>query len=66
MGTKKKKDAPSEHICYICGEVISGGHIYIRTKRRSELHIHYGCMNVRRDQDEDTDYTGNAHKGGAT
>lgn len=51
MAVKKKDAPPQTYICYICGEVISGGHVYIRTKRRTELRIHYGCMNVRRDQD---------------
>lgn len=45
----KKKDAPPQtYICYICGEVISGNHVYIRTKRRTELRIHNECMNVGR------------------
>lgn len=48
MEAKKKTDAPQEYICYICGKVISGDHVYIRTKRRTELRIHYGCMDVRR------------------
>lgn len=47
----KKKDVPQAHICYICGEVISGDHVYIRTKRRTELHIHYDCMNTGRGRD---------------
>lgn len=47
----KKKDVPQAHICYICGEVISGDHVYIRTKRRTELHIHYDCMKTGRGRD---------------
>lgn len=49
MTTGKKKDAPpQEYVCYICGEVISGDHVYIKTKRRTELHIHCDCMKTGR------------------
>lgn len=51
----KKKAPPETYVCTVCGKVISGDHVYIRTKRRTELHIHYGCMNGRK-QNEDRDY----------
>lgn len=55
MAVKKKDAPPQTHICYICGEVISGDHVYIRMKRRTELHIHYGCMNTGRKTDGGND-----------
>lgn len=55
MAVKKKDAPPQEYICSTCGGVISGDHIYIRTKRQTELHIHYGCMNVGRRRSEDND-----------
>ncbi len=55
--SKKKSDVPAEenHVCYICGKLISGDHVYIKTKRNSELHIHYECMPGRGDGNEQTD-----------
>ncbi|MBS6644024.1 MAG: hypothetical protein KH366_10645 [Clostridiaceae bacterium] len=47
MVNKKKDSAPpaeKPEICYICGREISGDHVYIKTKRHTELHIHFGCM----------------------
>lgn len=45
MPVKKKDSSPAEqsHICYVCGKIISGDHVYIKTKRGSELHIHNEC-----------------------
>ncbi len=47
MANKKKNSTPPEqeiHICYICGREIHGDHVYIKTRRRSELHIHFECV----------------------
>lgn len=48
MAVKKKSSAPPQqekiHLCYICGKEIHGEHVYIETKRKSKLHIHFGCM----------------------
>ncbi len=47
MAGKKKNNTPPQqeiHICYICGKEIHGDHVYIKTKRRSELRIHFECM----------------------
>lgn len=46
MAGKKKNTPPHKktYICYICGKVISGDHVYIKTRRRTELHIHNECM----------------------
>lgn len=57
MPTKKKTktdDATKAGvmpICYICNKEISGDHVYIKTKRRTELHIHFECM--KGDQDHE-------------
>ena len=51
---KKKEEKPVTHLCYVCGKEISGDHIYIQTKRKTNLHIHFECMN-----------TGASGKGGA-
>lgn len=43
----KKNNTPltqEQYICSICGKLISGEHVYIRTKRRTELRIHFECM----------------------
>ena len=40
---KKQPKAPV-YICSQCGQEISGDHVYIKTRRRTELHIHFGCM----------------------
>lgn len=37
---KKKDDRPQTYLCYICGKEISGDHVFIRTRRRTDLHIH--------------------------
>lgn len=48
MPAKRKASAPLQqeetHICYICGKDIQGEHVYIKTRRRSELHIHFECV----------------------
>ena len=33
-----------EYLCDICGKVISGDHVIIKTKRGSELHMHEACV----------------------
>lgn len=40
---KKQPESPV-YICSECGREISGAHVYIKTRRRTELHIHFGCM----------------------
>lgn len=46
MPVKKKDSSPAKqnYVCYICGKIISGDHVEIKTKRGSELHIHHECM----------------------
>ena len=47
MPAKKKANAPQQekiYLCSICGKEIHGEHVYIKTKRRSELRIHFECM----------------------
>lgn len=43
---KKKESKPVKHICYVCGQEIEGDHVYIKTRRKTELHIHFGCMPI--------------------
>lgn len=43
-GKEKKETAPL--FCSMCGQEIFGEHVYIRTRRRTELYIHPECMNV--------------------
>ncbi len=40
---KQPKSEPV-YICSICGKDIAGDHVYIKTRRGTEQHIHYGCM----------------------
>ena len=40
---KQPKSEPV-YICSVCGKGIAGDHVYIKTRRRTEQHIHYGCM----------------------
>ena len=42
----KSKTVPQQktHLCYICGKEIHGDHVQIKTKRRTELHIHFECV----------------------
>jgi len=49
---RKKPPEPEVYTCSECGREISGDHVYIRTRRRTELHIHFECMPGRRRQDE--------------
>ena len=50
---KKKQPESKVYTCSECGREISGNHVYIKTKWRTELHIHYGCMPMgRRDEHE--------------
>lgn len=50
---KKKQPESKVYTCSECGQEISGNHVYIRTRRRTELHIHYECMLMgRRDEHE--------------
>lgn len=55
MATKKKSD-PSEKkqpiVCSICGQEIYGDHVYIKTRRRTELRIHFECMPGKGKNDE--------------
>lgn len=46
MNKAKEKKQPESpvYICSECGKEISGDHVYIKTRRRTELHIHFGCM----------------------
>ena len=47
MPAKRKPNTPPQqetHICYVCGKEIQGDHVYIETKRRSKLHIHFECV----------------------
>lgn len=48
---KKTIEKPEVYICSQCGQEISGDHVYIKTRRRTELHIHFGCMPVGRRKD---------------
>ncbi|KJJ77637.1 hypothetical protein [Clostridium sp. FS41] len=38
---EKKQPEPRTYICSECGREISGDHVYIKTRRRTELHIHF-------------------------
>lgn len=50
MVAKEKKQPESPvYICSECGREISGDHVYIKTRRRTELHIHFECMPGKRD-----------------
>lgn len=55
--TKKKEEKPTIHLCYVCGKEISGNHVYIQTRRRTELHIHFECMNARRNKEKHNEQT---------
>ena len=45
---KKKQPEPKVYTCRECGREINGDHVYIRTRSRTELHIHYECMSMGR------------------
>ncbi len=32
------------YLCSECGKLIEGDHVYIKTKRGTELHIHHECI----------------------
>lgn len=49
----KKQPEPKVYVCSECGREINGDHVYIMTRRRTELHIHFECMPGRRKQDEE-------------
>ena len=54
MPGKKKSNTPPQqetHFCYICSKEIHGDHVYIETKRRSKLHIHFECVSGKGSQD---------------
>lgn len=34
----------TNRICDVCGKLISGDHVEIKTRRGTELHIHYECV----------------------
>lgn len=40
----KKDSASPIYVCYVCGEVISGDHVYIKTRRGTSLYIHKECI----------------------
>ncbi|MCI5996121.1 MAG: hypothetical protein MRZ45_09310 [Blautia sp.] len=44
--TERKKKETAAHICSMCGKEIHGEHVYIRTRRRTDMHIHPECMNT--------------------
>lgn len=48
---KKQPESPV-YICSQCGQEISEDHVYIKTRRQTELHIHFGCMPGRRSRNE--------------
>lgn len=43
---KEKKEGSIPLLCAVCDQEIYGDHVRIKTKRRTELHIHYRCMNT--------------------
>ena len=43
---KKKNEKQVTFICSECGKPVEGDHVVIRTRRHTELHIHYGCMRI--------------------
>lgn len=46
MPGKKKSDLSKKQpiVCSICGQDIFGDHVYIKTRRQTELRIHFECM----------------------
>lgn len=40
----KNMKPQTDKICDICGKLISGDHVEIKTRRGTELHIHYECV----------------------
>lgn len=43
---RKKGEKQVTFICSECGKPVEGDHVVIRTRRHTELHIHYGCMRI--------------------
>ena len=41
---KGKRTDGRIYICSVCGKEIRGEHVMIRTRRHTELHIHYDCV----------------------
>ena len=46
----KKMKPLIDKTCDGCGKLISGDHVEIKTRRGTELHIHYEC--VRREEND--------------
>lgn len=44
MAKEKKQPEPKTYLCEEYGREISGDHVYIKTRRHTELHIHFECM----------------------
>lgn len=42
--TMKKMKPLIDKTCDVCGKLISGDHVEIKTRRGTELHIHYECV----------------------
>lgn len=42
--TMKDMNPLTNKICDVCGKLISGDHVEIKTRRGTELHIHYECV----------------------
>ena len=40
----QKQEHKRLFLCRECGKPIEGDHVYIKTRRGSELHIHYQCI----------------------
>lgn len=38
------KQITIDKTCDVCGKLISGDHVEIKTRRGTELHIHYECV----------------------
>ena len=49
---KQTKSEPV-YVCSVCGKDIAGDHVYIKTRRGTEQHIHYGCMPCRKGKDDE-------------
>lgn len=47
---KRKEERPAIYLCDVCGKEISGDHVYIQTRRKTKLHIHFECMNTGEDK----------------
>lgn len=53
MAKEKKQPEPKTYLCSECGKEISGDHVHIKTRRRTELHIHFECMRMGRKKHND-------------